>query len=263
MGDELQNSDYQYKEFVKISTKKELPEAKKAPQEILLDPSIKLDAQPERPGALPGKPNTILLPVKTPKCKKKCKAACKQLESKKAANPGAFPKNCTRKKKNSKRKPQKGCRCSKSKCLRLHCVCFRNGTFCGKDCGCKGCYNTEANHHLVDEVRKATKDINSQAFESRFVEVEVKGKKMRFTKGCSCSKNNCQKNYCECFKNGLPCTPLCKCENCCNDKCDIEPKMASKLFKKSSRKKKKIVFKTKSDNDIEMTEEILISKHKN
>ena len=86
---------------------------------------------------------------------------------------------------------------------------------------------------------------------------------MKFTKGCSCSKNNCQKNYCECFKNGLPCTPLCKCENCCNDKCDIEPKMASKLFKKSSRKKKKIVFKTKSDNAIEMTEEILISKNKN
>ena len=112
-------------------------------------------------------------------------------------------------------------------------------------------------------MRKATKDINSQAFESRFVEIKFGDKVMKFTKGCSCSKNNCQKNYCECFKNGLPCTPLCKCEHCCNDKCDIEPKMASKLFKKSSRKKKKIVFKTKSDNAIEMTEEILISKHKN
>jgi len=233
-----------------------------------LDPSINLKiktppSQPKSRSKPKGfNPNTIILPekqsVKTTKTKKNCHSK----NTKNNVQP-IKPKNYSRKKKSSKRKPQKGCRCSKSKCLRLHCVCFRNGSFCSGDCGCKGCYNTDSNKHLVDEVRKATKDINSQAFESRFVEIKYGDKTMKFTKGCSCSKNNCQKNYCECFKNSLPCTPLCKCENCCNEKCDIEPKIASQLFKKSSRKKKKIVFKTKSDNAIEMTEEILISKHKN
>lgn len=173
-----------------------------------------------------------------------------------------FNNTTVKKKKSSKRKTQKGCRCSKSKCLRLHCVCFREGSFCNADCGCKGCFNTDENKNLVAEVRKATKDINSQAFETRFLETYVNGKIIKFTKGCSCSKNNCLKNYCECFKYGLPCTPLCKCDGCSNEKCHIEPTLASKLFKKTSRKKKKIVFKSKGNDNLEMAEEVLVTRHK-
>ena len=206
-------------------------------------------------GSKPTKSNQVQKSKKI----KEVKTAAKTKKVKKTKT--IYTKSSNRRKKTNKRRSQKGCRCSKSKCLRLHCVCFRNGSFCGKDCGCQGCYNSKSNQALVKEVRKATKDINSQAFESRFVELKVNNKILRFTKGCSCSKNNCQKNYCECFKNGLPCTPLCKCESCYNDKCDIEPKLASKLFKKSSRKKKKIVFRTKGEHHLEMTEEILISKH--
>lgn len=162
----------------------------------------------------------------------------------------------------SKKKRQKGCKCSKSKCLRLHCVCFRNGTFCSPSCGCKNCYNTEKESKLVEKVRSATKDINSQAFESRFVEVEIDGKVKKFTKGCSCSKNNCLKNYCECRKNGMPCTPLCKCENCYNCKVALDPELAAKLHRKSSRKKKKIIFKKISHNKLEMTEQVLMANYK-
>lgn len=255
----LDDCGEQYTSFVRFSTgNKTTAPQPQAKAEISLDPSIKLRSKAS-PEEAPSKVDSSC-----------CEAHTEQRVPKEPVRVKTGRKNVkervdvrkTKKKKHTRRKPQKGCRCSKSKCLRLHCVCFRNGTFCGKDCGCKGCYNSEKNKDLVNEVRKATKDINSQAFESRFVEIKFGDKTMRFTKGCSCSKNNCQKNYCECFKNGLPCTPLCKCENCHNEKCNIEPKMASKLFKKSSRKKKKIVFKTNSDNAIEMTEEILISKHK-
>ena len=178
------------------------------------------------------------------------------------ATPQTLPLVKSRKKKNSKRKSQKGCRCTKSKCLRLHCVCFGLKIFCGPECGCKGCYNTKDNEQLVNDVRKATKDINSQAFESRFMEIKVGNEIKRITKGCSCSKNNCQKNYCICFKYGMPCTSLCKCNECCNESINIEPKKASKLLNRTSRKKKKIVFVTKGNNALEMTEEVLISKHK-
>lgn len=167
----------------------------------------------------------------------------------------------SRKRRSKKSKSSKGCNCTKSKCLRLHCVCFRNGRFCGPECGCECCYNTVNNVELVQDVRKATLEINSEAFKSPFVEVEVNGKIQRFTKGCSCSKNNCQKNYCECFKNGLACSPLCKCTNCKNEKCELDPETAGRLSKKSSRKKKKIVFTTVKGKDLRMTKQVLVSRH--
>lgn len=152
---------------------------------------------------------------------------------------------------------RKGCNCSKNKCLRLHCVCFRSGLICGKNCRCKGCFNRNDNIEFVEKVRKATKDINSEAFKSKILETTINDKVLRFTKGCSCCKNNCLNNYCECFKYGLGCTPLCQCNGCSNEKCYIEPKIVKQLLNKSSRKKKKIIFKLKEKNKLEMIEEIL------
>ena len=172
------------------------------------------------------------------------------------------PKPKSNRRSKSKKKRQHGCKCSKSKCLRLHCVCFRNGGFCSPSCGCKNCYNSEQERKLVEQVRAATKDINPQAFESRFVEVDFGGVKRRFTKGCSCSKNNCLKNYCECRKNGMPCTPLCRCENCYNCKEALDPVLAASLHRKSSRKKKKIIFKRVNHNKLEMTEQVLMANYK-
>lgn len=161
-----------------------------------------------------------------------------------------------------KRNKKKGCNCSKSKCLRLHCVCFRDGAFCGDDCGCKGCFNTIQNKELVMKVRASTKDINSSAFESRIIKLKIGNKTHRFTYGCSCSKNNCLKNYCECKKNGLPCSPLCRCEGCQNCRVHLDPSLANSLHRKVSRKKKKIIFKEKNKDSIEVVEKVLASKFK-
>lgn len=161
-----------------------------------------------------------------------------------------------------KRRQNKGCNCSKSKCLRLHCVCFRDGTFCGRSCGCKGCYNTPKFKRLVAKVRVATKDINSSAFESRLLDIEIQGKVCKITKGCSCSRNNCLKNYCECRKNGLGCSALCKCENCQNFKVDLDPALANSLYKNPSRKKKKIIFQKNSKDSLEMVEKVLMNKYR-
>jgi hypothetical protein len=167
------------------------------------------------------------------------------------------------KKRKADRKKQKGCKCSKSKCLRLHCICFRDKLLCGPACGCKGCLNTEQHSHLVDRVYNVTKDINSQAFESRFVSVLIDGQVKKFTKGCTCSKNNCLKNYCECHKNGMPCTPLCKCEHCKNEKVHIEPGVANQLLQRSSRKKKKFLIKNKNLSNIEIVEQVLMNNTRN
>ena len=35
-------------------------------------------------------------------------------------------------------------------------------------------------------------------------------------KGCNCRRTKCQKNYCECFQAGVPCTSLCQCTDCHN-----------------------------------------------
>ena len=35
---------------------------------------------------------------------------------------------------------------------------------------------------------------------------------------CTCSKSGCKLKYCECYKNGLECTDLCRCTKCENTK---------------------------------------------
>lgn len=142
----------------------------------------------------------------------------------------------------SKSKKKCGCKCKKTKCTRLHCVCFRERGFCGDECGCTGCLNREEFSETIKKIKDFTKEINPLAFQSKIQMIGLENGQRIHNRGCSCQKNQCQKNYCECHKNGLSCSPLCKCEDCKNEKVDIEINKVKEIFKKCSRKKKKFVI---------------------
>ena len=91
------------------------------------------------------------------------------------------------------------CSCSKAKCDRKYCKCFNSGNYC-IDCNCKNCnnkppVNSYTNKHPIDE--------------------SSKNKKEKII--CTCTKSGCNKNYCECHKNGIKCTSLCRCISCENN----------------------------------------------
>ena len=196
-------------------------------------------------------------------------ADLKELELEKAppkekkGPPPPRKKDCVRPPNPSQRRRLKtGCKCSKSKCLRLHCICFKQGKFCSALCGCDDCFNLEEFKDLVEKVKKATKDINSTAFESKFLEVKRGDRTIRITKGCTCLKNNCLKNYCECRKHGMPCTTLCKCDNCFNDYVKLSPEEVMRMHTKNSRKKKKIIFQTKVELRKKGNDVVMVKKTK-
>lgn len=45
---------------------------------------------------------------------------------------------------------------------------------------------------------------------------------------CKCSKTNCLKLYCECFRRGYVCNSLCKCKGCANTKDNQKEVQATK-----------------------------------
>ena len=96
------------------------------------------------------------------------------------------------------------CTCSKTGCLKKYCYCFAKGIPC-EDCECKNCENkgNKKNNNINVEEKALYPLINNQINNNN-------------NQRCNCTKSNCMKKYCECFKQGLSCNSLCRCMACKN-----------------------------------------------
>jgi len=79
--------------------------------------------------------------------------------------------------------------CSKTRCLKNYCECFKQGMACTSECSCISCCNKE------------------KLFLERVNPHTIK---------CKCQKSHCLKKYCECHSTGRKCGPHCKCSECEN-----------------------------------------------
>lgn len=138
----------------------------------------------------------------------------------------------------------KKCRCKKSQCLRLHCVCFSEGGYCGLSCGCTDCLNNTQFESARQFVIQKTKEINPLAFAPKVKKLDSTDKVLN-SQGCKCNRNNCKKNYCECFKNGIGCSSVCRCNNCLNNKKILDKQEEEAIGGRIFRKKHKIIISQK------------------
>ena len=89
------------------------------------------------------------------------------------------------------------CTCTKTNCIKKYCLCYANGKFC-KGCECINCMNTPKNK----KEREDNKINKPSLTQDNII--------------CNCTKSNCLKKYCECFKMGKECGNLCRCIGCLN-----------------------------------------------
>jgi len=139
-----------------------------------------------------------------------------------------------------KKKKGVGCNCARSQCLRLHCKCFRDLKYCSWQCGCNGCCNTPSFDTERMFVIDSTKRINPNAFTRKIVQTE--SQETVNSEGCRC-KTGCSKKYCDCFRNGAGCSPICKCQHCKNQRVDLEPLAVRKIFKPAWRSKDRVIVR--------------------
>jgi hypothetical protein len=138
--------------------------------------------------------------------------------SKSLRKPIYIPEAIFKKKLEEENKKKKNhCNCKKSKCLKLYCECFANGEYC-IDCNCYDCANIIGNEEERDEIFKTIKEKNPVALKliKKKETVEVKNSTTQGVISCNCTKSNCSKKYCECFKVGQSCNESCRCRDCEN-----------------------------------------------
>ena len=97
------------------------------------------------------------------------------------------------------------CTCSKTGCLKKYCACFSLRRPC-EGCDCKNCQN-QPNKENINISEKDIENINYN--------IQLPNNKNQRVI-CNCTKSNCMKKYCECYKQGLICNSLCRCLECKN-----------------------------------------------
>ena len=140
-----------------------------------------------------------------------------------------------------------GCTCKKSACLRLHCKCFSAGGCCTPDCRCANCLNDAAHEPVRKFVKEKTKIISPWAFEDKIVGGEGAARVHAF--GCSCKKG-CRSNYCECLKNGVKCSNICKCCDCANGTTELERQSVRKIHRRPARRKHQLSFREGESGEV-------------
>lgn len=139
-----------------------------------------------------------------------------------------------------KKEPKKQtCKCKKTFCIRLYCVCFAGQGYCGKDCTCQSCLNQEEHLDVRNQVIEETLAKNPLAFASKFKKINREKKVILHARGCNCKKTGCMKQYCECYKAKTGCTRLCRCTDCKNDFIELTMEEVKANYEPVQRKRRR------------------------
>lgn len=104
------------------------------------------------------------------------------------------------------------CTCSKTGCRKKYCACFSRGKLCD-GCECKNCQNCiqyQNNQSPIIQKQNNENDSDNKEFGNNEDIISPNNKRVI----CNCTKSNCMKKYCECFKQGFICNSLFHCLVC-------------------------------------------------
>ena len=107
------------------------------------------------------------------------------------------------------------CTCTKTGCKKKYCYCFSKGILCD-GCECKNCENCIPRAFpakIFPNLQKNENSLENEEYNNNEDHIQIT-KPQRVI--CNCTKSNCIKKYCECFKQGLNCNSLCRCLDCKN-----------------------------------------------